>query len=230
MAPNRSINSLKGAAFGFAFGLVVSVLPIMMIEYRHPFQYLIIQSRSQIAVELLVTLTTTIAFLRCGLFLELPQVLHQEQPEASAPGKSATNQIRIRLVPILATMFLFFYRACAQLCLKLNCAQLPDSPVPIRAWLLLGLTFILLSALIVLSAVCAHPKADHGDKQLFQVSHPIFLGTLVYLIGTALSFTTWFPLLAVPGAFVSIVWYIRRTQGATIDDAEPPWRVVPFIY
>jgi len=135
---------------------------------------------------------------------------------------------------LLATLFLFLYVACAYLCDRLHVAPMPTSFCDKESWQWLGDFFTLFAGTVtsasLLTPAKQRPQAGSSQKTAGTVEHPICLAGLIYLLGSSLSFATWFPLLAMPGAFVFLLWHIRKEANATIGDVRARWRLMPYIF
>jgi hypothetical protein len=218
---SRFTNFLFGALFGSIFGLTISVLPVFAIEHKRLITFFLHQPFPQLAFQILVVTVTALAWAHtCATLNKL-----------NLPDSKDLKWIKANAFPLLATLFLFLYVACSYLCAKLHVALLPTSLVSKETWQWFGLVITFLSAVLILIALfapsiqAAQATPHHGDR--LPVEHPIYLAGLIYLLGSAISFTTWFPLMAIPGAFVALAWHIR---GATVRDVRAPWRLLPYIY
>jgi hypothetical protein len=208
----RLINFASGLALGCLFGLTVSVLPLLAIEHRKLITFLMHEPYTMMANQVLIVVSSSLSF-ACTFAAEDKRII-----------TASRESLRANNFQLMATFFVFLYVACAYLCFKLHVARLPASLVSEQIWPSVGLAITLVSALIALLASIS--RALRPGQSSF-VQHPIFLAGLLYLLASALSFTTWFPLLAIPGALVAITWYIQR---ATVRDARSRWRVIPYIY
>jgi hypothetical protein len=208
----RLINFASGFVLGCLFGVTVSVLPLFAIEHRKLIAFLIHEPYMMIANQVLIIIAASLSF-ACTFAIEDKRII-----------RASRDSLRANDFQLLATFFVFLYVACAYLCFKLHVARLPASLVSEQIWPSLGLAITSISALIALLASINHALRP---GQSSPVQHPIFLAGLLYLLGSSLSFTTWFPLLAIPGALVAITWYIQR---ATVRDANSRWRIIPYIY
>jgi len=208
----RLINFVSGAFTGCAFGLAITLLPLFAIEHKKLFVFLMHEPRWLIANQVVTILSVTFAF-ALTFARENKQILTVSR-----------NTLKANAFQLTATLFLFLYVACAYLCTRLHVAQLPTGLISQYLWTRLGVILTFTSALI--SLIASINRALRPD-QAQRLEHPYFFTGLLYLLGTALSFTTWFPLLAIPGAAVAIMWYMRR---ATVRDANCRWRLMPYIY
>jgi hypothetical protein len=208
----RLINFVSGALTGCVFGLTITLLPLFAIEHRKLFVFLMHEPDWLIANQVVTILSVTFAF-ALSFASKNKQILTVSR-----------NTLKANTFQLTATLFLFLYVACAYLCTRLHVAQLPTGLVSQHIWTDFGVVLTFMSALI--SLVTSINRALRPD-QAPRLEHPYFFTGLLYLLGTALSFTTWFPLLAIPGAAVTIIWYMDR---ATVRDANCRWRLVPYIY
>jgi hypothetical protein len=128
--------------------------------------------------------------------------------------------LKIRLTILGALIYASLYLASALLCLRLKLALLPD-------WISWLGVFILALAT---ATWFAGLRSLLASRPAF-VAYPQFLALLLYALGLALSHRVWFPLLALPGIFVAIVWHLNG-RAAPLDNTQTParYKILPFFY
>jgi hypothetical protein len=214
---SRLINFLTGALVGFVFGLTISILPVLVVEHKRLIMFFLHQPLPQLVGEAAVVACSTLAWA-----LALGKI-----DKLDLPASKDLKWIKAHSFSLVATAFLFLYVACAYLCAKLHVAILPESLIAKENWQWLGAAITIVSAGFAPAALCfpSNPtaQATSDQKRTFHLRHPIYLAGLIYLIGSSVSFTTWFPLLAIPGAFVLIVWHVRQIENATVRDVSASW-------
>jgi hypothetical protein len=169
-------------------GGLVSIAPVALIHHKDLNSYFSSLHWSVIIFFVLSILTAGISF-----FL-LP----------SLPAKKI----------ILAIGYLFFYTACAALCQRIGLTSLAIDPYQHESHNisapLCQLTIIPGTILICLAAIYFVTTAIHMAKNSSQdkkkIAHSHYLSWLLFMSGIPLIFGVWLPLLAIPGAWVTICW------------------------
>jgi di/tricarboxylate transporter len=209
--------SIVGAPVGLFFGVFTVILPKVTIEHHKPLVFLAKENQLQKIEEMLMI----------GLLVLIFALLFpiREQSLESAPLQlDSKAPLRRHLAGIFSIALpMFLYVACAQLCFKLRVAILPMNFASANVWMVSGIVLSWMGTLLTL-AVALHRSGTiknlaknlitaHSFERLFA------LGVTFLLIGLSLNYLTWFPLLALPGAYIAFMWQRRSNQAGTADDA-----------
>lgn len=143
-----------------------------------------------------------------------------------------------------ATVFVFLYCAAIALCQRLHLGTLNElSPIALDVCRVLGLALVIGGCALAIRAVLSSFWNPVRNKELarftsiFRLRHPIFFGSLIVLSGLPLSFSTWLPLLAIPGMFIGLKWYLRYAESSLLEkfgdeysryQAET-WFLLPYV-
>lgn len=120
--------------------------------------------------------------------------------------------------------FLMLYVNCAVLCQRLGFGMFSVSA---------DVAFILQVLGVALASVGAiYIAISDRLSQKERVLHPNYFGVFVILTGAPLVFSTWFPLLALPGILVGMLWSIGRTDKGKMEQASNSGlrTLIPFLY
>lgn len=140
--------------------------------------------------------------------------------------------------------FIFLYIACAVLCEKLKIAVTYGFVRDI------GLVLVAIGGILRLWSIATLGRFHTAYVALMEehklirtgpykfVRNPSYLGMLVVMAGIPLVYGTWFPLLAMPGAFIVMKWrmndeeaFLAEHFGQEYDQyREKTVRLIPFIY
>jgi len=234
------IASLKGLLIGLVYGILVSALPVVLVKHRKPLEFFTDQSSEQWGFYVVALIVSAAAFAKTisqsQVFLTSPnEASSEENSEAIVLNKSQVHPIFAFIKKygtkyrfgIIATIFLFWYTACAALCEKLRIFILPD--VSIHLVPKIGLIFVALGGAILLRTVFDKDTVPDTKLHPWAVAHPIYAATLIYIFGIPLVFQTWFPLIAIPGAIVLLKWQLDSKSG-TGSGTSHKWQIIPFLY
>jgi protein-S-isoprenylcysteine O-methyltransferase Ste14 len=139
----------------------------------------------------------------------------------------------------------FLYVATAALCERLNVAALREP-----YWRDIGLSIFAAGCLVRLWAIAALGRFHSGlvtiqkDHKLIETGpykrlrHPSYFGIWLIAGGLPLVFGTWFPLLALPGIFVTLKWRIDDEEALLTEHFGEDFenykknrrRMIPFLY
>ncbi len=159
--------------------------------------------------------------------------------EVASPREAASQ----RLFLVLYVCSLFFYVACCALCAKLQVACWHGACVQTIGFVLLiigaGLRIhanYVLGNSNYLAIQPGHFLIEQGAYRW--VRHPSYLGFLLMLSSIPLLFNTWFPLFALPGAWVAIKQRMENEEkllskhfGASyLAYLKRTWRILPGLY
>jgi protein-S-isoprenylcysteine O-methyltransferase Ste14 len=141
--------------------------------------------------------------------------------------------------------FFFLYIACCALCRKIHFGDLDG-----EWWRIAGLFLFISGYAVRIWAIAALGKFHSGfvtiqpEHEIVRIGpykwlrHPSYLGGFIALAGIPFIFGCWFPLLALPGAFVALQWRIDDEErllsqqfGEQFDQYKADtWRLIPRIY
>lgn len=218
---DRIILASSGAASGF----ILSLAPVLLIRKN---VHLLAANWQELAFYLLVT-------------------------AAGASGGAAGFNLRAGAVEIksqraivwLTVIFYVLYVACATLCPKIHFGDLN-----LPWWRTMGLIITSLGAMIRVWAIATLGTLHSGFVTIQEkhslirtglykhLRHPSYLGGLIFLAGVPMVFGSWFPLLALPGAYILVRWRIEDEErllaeqfGAEFDEYKSQtWRLIPHVY
>lgn len=140
--------------------------------------------------------------------------------------------------------FIFLYITCAVLCEKLKMTPTYGFVRDI------GVVLVALGGLLRIWSIAVlgrfhsayvalmegHSLVQSGPYRYLR--NPSYLGMLIVMVGIPLVFGTWFPLLAIPGAFIILKWRIKAEEdflgehfGEEYEEyRQRTFRLIPFIY
>ncbi len=137
------------------------------------------------------------------------------------------------------------YMSCTALCEKINFGTIDTG-----WWRTAGLVIFLAGVILREWAIARLGRLHSGfvaiqpEHKLVRnglyriIRHPSYLGALVTLVGMPMVFGTWFPLLAIPGAFVAVRWRIEDEESLLAEEfggefqeyKKGTWRMIPYLY
>lgn len=141
----------------------------------------------------------------------------------------AERRIRIIISPdrvarTSGLAFLMLYVNCAVLCQRLGFGMFSASA---------DIVFILQVLGVALASVGAiYIAISDRLSQKERVLHPNYFGVLVILTGVPLVFSTWFPLLALPGILVGMLWSIAKKAEPESESSSNAQlrKLIPYLY
>jgi hypothetical protein len=227
--------SFTGLLTGLFYGLLVSALPVLLVKHRKPIEFFTDQPIERWGFYCIVIVVSAVVFAKTYLDRssrnETDKTSVAEANDPVNEGNAVLRPLRAWLnkygFELTATMYLFWYTACAALCEKLRIMLLPDALAHMEV--IFGLIFVALAAIVLLRAVFTKDTVSGTKTKLWRVAHPIYAGGLIYTFGVPFLFHAWFPLIAIPGAVVCLKWQLG-TKSATTRGTSAKWQVVPFIY
>ena len=198
--------------FGLTYGLLVSLAPVALINHRNLTHFLFEEDWAKICFYVLAALM--------GGLSAIMVVAERRDSEAKAGAKALTlaqrsvAYLKNHAFEIVATTVVFLFTASACLCQKLSIAALPETSSPGTAWPNLGLALIILAMSCQFIGSRPEESAHQEGKSQFgkapgwrwTLSEPISFAWIILLAGISLLFSTWFPLLALPGIFIGMKW------------------------
>lgn len=160
--------------------------------------------------------------------------------------RTGANEVKRQRWMVWGTAaFFFLYLACCALCRKIHFGDLES-----HWWRAAGLLVFAIGYSIRIWAIAAL-GAFHSGFVTIQpehtivragpyrwLRHPSYLGGFIALTGIPLIFGSWFPLLALPGAFVTLRWRIEDEERLLSEQfgeqferyKADTWRLVPRFY
>jgi hypothetical protein len=191
--------------FGLSYGLLVSLAPVALINHRHLSQFLFEQGWSKFCFYLLSALVGG---------LTAVMVFNAECEHSGAKDSAKQLTARQRLVAFLkahvfemvATVVVFLFTACACLCQKLGIADLGEATS--------NLGLVLIVAAMSCQFIEVQPAGIKERQSCpskvpgwrWTLSEPVSFAWVILLLGISLLFSTWFPLLALPGIVIGMKW------------------------
>lgn len=141
-------------------------------------------------------------------------------------------------------VFIFLYISCAVLCEKLKITVTWGFVRDIGLLLVAAGGILRVLSISRLGKFHSAYVTVQEDHQLVKtgpyryVRNPSYLGMLLAMIGIPLVFGTWFPLLAIPGAFIAIKWRMTAEEDFLAEHFGDEYeeyrkstkRLIPFIY
>jgi hypothetical protein len=190
--------------FGVIYGLLLSLAPVALINHRQLTHFLFEEEWAKFCFYVLSALvgglSAIMIFNRCRI--------SNANTSAQALGnwRQSLAFLKAHGFEIFATAVVFLFTACACLCQKLNIAGLPETSSLGTAWPNLGLVLIVfaMSCQFVVNGTEGHGLS--ASDWHFTLTKPISLAWIILLAGISLLFSTWFPLLALPGIFIGMKW------------------------
>ena len=180
----KAIIKLISLFQGMFFGGLISVLPVLLTQYKNFYLYL-----QNIKWSVLIFFFVSIA--TGSIFYLFRQ-------------RSINNKAFLILI------YLFLYTSCTALCQRLDITTIltnsyQDEAISIYDLLLTvpGLILICLSAMHLL---LSHITIAKNINSIKQAHYSYYLSWLLFMGGVPLIFGVWLPLLAIPGALVMTKW------------------------
>jgi hypothetical protein len=202
---------------GGAFGLAISLAPLLLIQHRQLFIFFSKTSTEILMFCPIVTLAYAFAALKFPL----------EVPLQSLNIMRLLPRARVNIFAIAWSTAVFLYIACAILCAKLNLASLPIWPnwqsnlCPNNLSPDIGLILISFGLIRQIASLANEDSPDPTKVSwVSALSHPLYSGWLLFLLGVSLLFSTWFPLIALPGLCAVIKWHLDYLNTASINSIE----------
>jgi hypothetical protein len=226
---------LTGSFSGIFYGLLISALPVLLVKHRKPAEFFTDQPIERWGFYCIVIIASTATFAKTYLDRSSRSGIDQTSVnESNDPANEANvvvHPLRIWLkkygFELTATMYLFWYTACAALCEKLRIMLLPDALA--HKEVIFGLIFVAIAAIVLLRTVFIQDTVTGTKPNPWRVAHPIYAAGLIYAFGVPFLFQTWFPLVAIPGAVVCLKWQLGA-KSATTSGISRKWQVIPFVY
>jgi|GEM_PF-483019 len=160
------------------------------------------------------------------------------------PASGVKETKKQRRIVWTMIVFIFLYIACAVLCERLKVTVTYGFVRDI------GLVFVVIGGLLRIWSIAVlgrfhsayvalmeeHKLIQDGPYKL--VRNPSYLGMLIVMAGIPLAYGTWFPLLAMPGAFIVMKWRINDEEAFLAEHFGQEYaeyrcntfRLIPFIY
>ncbi|PWT95994.1 MAG: hypothetical protein C5B53_10490 [Candidatus Melainabacteria bacterium] len=188
---------------GLAYGLFISLAPVALINHRNLAHFLFEDDWAKFCFYVLAALV--------GGLSAIMVVTQRQDSEAEDSAKALTAAQRLTAhlknhgFEVVATAVVFLFTACACLCQKLNIAGLPEASSLGIAWPNLGLTLIVIAMSCQFAGI--RPKG-HAKRPGWRwtLIEPVSPAWIILFAGISLLFSTWFPLLALPGIFIGMKW------------------------
>lgn len=159
--------------------------------------------------------------------------------------KGQKETVRQRRLVWGSAVFYFLYLAAAVLCERLSVGVVPG-----EIWRTAGFVLLLAGGALRLWSIMILKNLHSGfvviqaDHRLItigpysRIRHPSYLGAMIFIVGIPMIFGSWFPLLALPGVFVSIKWRMDDEEALLADHfgeeyetyRSKTWRLLPFVY
>jgi hypothetical protein len=217
--PKPKLGRLFGAVIiGAIFGTYMAFGPVLLIKHRDPISVLHDQPTQRWLFYIVDAIGTALAFGVVYCRRAVTEKLGLKPLQAILAWLSRNR------AAIVVALSIFLYKACAALCFKLGILPLPIKPIHPRSWLYIGLTMGAIGSLGLSASFLDGSMVNFflglpvsaSRKKLLSAS----LAVLFYLISIPLLYSTYFPLLAIPGAFISLRWHLRQLSGATKGGVE----------
>ena len=213
------LERLLGAVIiGLIFGTYMAFGPVVLIKHRDPLSVLHDQPTQRWVFYIVDAIGTALCFGAIYIRHATVQNLGIKPLQAIAAWLSRNR------TAIVIALSIFLYKACAALCFKLGILPLPVKLIHPRGWLYIGLIAGMIGSLGLSSGFLEGSLVNlflglpvsASRKKLLSAS----LAVLFYLISIPLLYSTYFPLLAIPGAFICLRWQLRQLSGATKGGVE----------
>lgn len=160
------------------------------------------------------------------------------------PAAGIKEEKKQRNVVWTMIMFIFWYIACAVLCEKLKMTATYGFMRDIGLVLIVVGGILRLWSIAVLGRFHSAYVALMEEHKLIQsgpyrlIRNPSYLGMLIVMTGIPLVFGTWFPLIAMPGAFIVMKWRMNDEEAFLADNfgdeyeeyRKKTFRLIPSIY
>jgi hypothetical protein len=215
---------------GAAYGVLLSLAPVALICHRRLFSFLAESDWPKLCFYLVSPLVAGISAAICFPSPKSPQ------SQVANPAKTSLRQlgapIEAHAFEILATIIVFLFVACAALSEKLAIAPLQGADASSPVWPITGLLLILstITCHFVLALGAYRQEASstglshRQPRWHWTLSQPVSVSWIILLAGISLLFSTWFPLLSLPGIFIGMKWRLRRQIENSTIAIEAPFR------
>ncbi len=134
----------------------------------------------------------------------------------------------------------FLYCACSVLCQRIHFGDLKSAWCPVA-----GLVLVASGGFLHLWATAVRRRwFERSGSGLVtsgpyrRLRHPSYLGFLIAMTGLPLVFSSWLPLLALPGVFVVLRWRLEEAEKVLAEQfthefeqyKSQTWQVFPYLY
>jgi len=232
------IKALAGAIAGALLVMLMTAVPIAGVTktplFASPFWqqtslYAIVTFAGALVVGIICSSESTKRerLLSDNLFAVVTKSRAEEQAEFQQTEKLWSRAVRsIRpFIWVFGLFYVFLYSAAIALCLRLRVCQFGDSIA--ETLRTVGIVLVAFAILLQTKAVMLSFSSPYGEndlpKTLFGLRHPVLLGWLIELLGLPLVFAVWLPLAALPGGFISFMWWIRLEENILRDRLGAPY-------
>jgi protein-S-isoprenylcysteine O-methyltransferase Ste14 len=216
---------------GASYGAFIALGPVAIINHRHldtlwtdqifPKQcfYVLALITGGLAAILTKSVGQPAVGETHGVFRE--SMFSQPEGRCMASPLYIIDLAKSHAFEIFGSIAMFLYIACSALCEHLHIALLKSRILPNEFCPILGLIIIFLAFTTQISSLWQATSSFSSTKQVLKkwtfakepINHPIYLGWLIFLIGIPFLFSTWFTLIAWPGALVLIKWQVIKQKG-----------------
>jgi protein-S-isoprenylcysteine O-methyltransferase Ste14 len=189
---------------------------------------------------------TAEASVRQALLKENLQLAGDYSNSQAASRLSRKDIITERWSWLIGVLFLFLYSASTALCLRLHACLIDSDRLAMPGFApekLIGLALIVVAvALQIISVLSSFSIPAQGQKvtrfsSVFNLRHSILCAWLIFLTGFPLVYGVWMPLIALPGTYVTMMWWIRRQELALkeqfgqrfVDFQKQTWTLMPLF-
>jgi hypothetical protein len=209
------LDLIPGGIQGFLYGIAITTIPSVLIEHEHHRFFLFLSKvpwQQQFSQACLIGSPTVFFAIRLSQKKVTENLSSQPVAVADVAGSGFLTAIfkwlKAHAFALVTNLFFLLFIACAQLCQKLHVGVLPSSILSQENWMSLGCCIVTLAAVIMVRTLTiAHTnQLEIASPKRFRITNSLYAAGLVYLAGLSLSFATWIPLLAIPGAVVLIHW------------------------
>lgn len=149
-----------------------------------------------------------------------------------------------RFAWLLGLLFFFLYCAAIALCMRLRiCSLEVESAIVAETIRSVGLAVVICAVAFQLKAIFGSFTGSASEHELtrftsvFKIRHPVLLGWVALLMGLPLVFGIWMPLIAIPGCYIGIRWWVRKQDARLREQfdeafdrfAKQTWSIVPYL-
>lgn len=209
--------SISVFCFGLLYGLLLSLAPVALINHRQLTRFLFEEEWAKLCFYVFSALVGGLSAIM--VFIRWRNSSTKNSAQAFTSWQQSLTVLKSNRFEIFATLVVFLFTACACLCQKLNIAGLPETSSLGTAWPNLGLVLIVaaMSCQFVVNGTEGNGPSASGWH--FTLTEPISLAWIILLAGISLLFSTWFPLLALPGIFIGMKWRLvsKMEEQATLS-------------
>jgi protein-S-isoprenylcysteine O-methyltransferase Ste14 len=144
---------------------------------------------------------------------------------------------------LFSLLFVFLFCESTALCIRLHMFSIePIGSLMEQILRIIGVLTIIIAVGLQTVAVNrtfrAKASSDGEPKlpQILGVRHPLLLGWLIFFIGFPLAFGVWMPLVALPGCYVGLNWWVNQQEAAIaerlgesyFDMQKNTWKLFPI--